>query len=265
MSGEARQPGGDDPEVFEARAHHLLAQPLAWPMAKRLAQRQGRYRKRFALFDYLYRKDHFATFAAHDFKPDRISAWVVERSQFQETYARPRREMRDSELDDKTSEALQNDVMPQFNLRNIGRYEMHVDVEGGLQWEKRKGLGGEIENADLERARRPQLPAIEPVQIWTSDYVTRLRNQLRRLLIEDPWEMKYGPDATSTHNGNVRNFIVDGTHPDDQPGADFSPKLIPRPKEWVATPKGEEGSEARPYDIVHDAMRYANESGKFEL
>jgi hypothetical protein len=33
----------------------------------------------------------------------------------------------------------------------------------------------------------------------------------------------------------------------------------------VATPKGEEGSEARPYDIVHDAMRYANESGKFEL
>lgn len=264
MSAEA-QPHGRDAEVEEARGQHLLGQPLAWPLAKKLGKRQGRYRKRFALFDYLYRKDRFATFAAHDFQPDRISAWVVERSQFQETYARPRREMRDSELDDKTSEALQNDVMPQFNLRNIGRYEMHVDVEGGLQWDKQKGLGGEIDNAELEQARRPQLPAIEPVQIWTSRYVTRLRQQLRRLLIEDPWEMKYGPEATSSHSGNARGFIVDGTHPDDLPGADFSPKLIPRPKEWVATPKGEEGGEARPYDIVHDALRFVQEPGKFEL
>lgn len=263
MSAEAPQQASQVDEIVEARAHHLLLQPLAWPLAKRLGRRQGRYRKRFAVYDYLFRKDRFSVFAAHDFQPDRISEWVVGRSQFQETYARPRRDMRDSELDDKTTEALEN-PMPQFNLRNIGRYEMHVDVEGGLQWDKRRGIGGEIENADLDEIRRAKLPEVEPVQIWTASYVARLRAQLRRLLIEDPWEMKYGPEATSLHNGNVRNFIVDGTHPDDQPGADFAPKLIPRPKDWTTAPKGEAGAE-QPYDIVHDALRYVQTPGKFEL
>lgn len=258
----ADQPRPPD-ALGEAQAHHLLQQPLAWPMAKRLGKREGRYRKRFQLYDYLFRKDAFSVFAAHDFQPDRISEWVVGRSQFQETYARPRREMRDSELDDKTTDALEN-PMPQFNLRNIGRYEMHVDVEGGLQWNRQRGIGGEIDNADLEEIRQAKLPEVEPLQIWSTDYVARLRAQLRRLLLEDPWEMKYGPEATSTHNGNVRNFIVDGTHPDDQPGADFSPKLIPRPKEWAAAPKGEATAD-QPYDIVHDAMRYVQTPGKFEL
>lgn len=262
MSEDAPQPASQPEAAFEAQAHHLLKQPLAWPLAKKLGKRNGRWRKRFGLYDYLFRKDGFATFAAHDFQPDRISAWVVERSQFQETYARPRREMRDSELNDTTTDAL-SEPMPQFNLRNIGRYEMHVDVEGGLQWDKLRGIGGEINNSDLDEIRRARLPEVEPVQIWSANYVARLRGQLRRLLIEDPWEMKYGPEATSVHNGNTRNFIVEGTHPDDQPGADFSPKLIPRPKEWAAVPKGE--SSEQPYDIVHDALRYAQTPGKFEL
>ncbi len=263
MSEDAPLQASEPEQALEARAHHLLQQPLAWPLAKRVGKRNGRYRKRFALYDYLFRKDHLSVFAAHDFQPDRISAWVVERSQFKETYARPRRDMRDSELDDKTTDALEN-PMPQFNLRNIGRYEMHVDVEGGLHWDKLRGIGGEIDNADLDEIRRAKLPEVEPVQIWSANYVARLRAQLRRLVLEDPWDMKYGPEATSTHNGNTRGFIVEGTHPDDQPGADFSPKLIPRPKEWAAAPKGD-GATEQPYDIVSDALRYAQTPGKFEL
>ena len=238
----------------EARAIDLIRQPLAWPLAKRLAKKQGRNHKRFKLFDYLYRKDQFFVMVAHEFQPDRISSWVVERNQFTETYARPMREKRDSELDDKTLDAIQHDVMPQFNLRNIGRYEMAVDIEAGLPWERQDGVGGEIDNAELAAARRPQVPEIEPVQIWSANYMGRMRAQIRRLVLEDPWELKYGPEATSVHNGLSRNYIVEGTHPDDMPGADFSPRLIARPREWVETPKGEHHVE-RPYDIVTDARR----------
>lgn len=238
----------------EARAIDLLHQPLAWPLARRLDRRNRRVQKRFLMFDYLYRKDTFAVMVAHDFQPDRLSGWVTERNNFEQTYARPIREARDSELNDKTADAIAHDTMPQFNLRNIGRYEMAIDLNDPMPWQRQAGIGGEIDNDDLAEARRAQVPPVEPLQIWTVDYVSRLRAQLRRLVVEDPWDLKYGPEATSVHNGLGRNFVVEGTHPDDMPGADFAPKLIARPKEWQATPKGEDAQE-RPYDIAADAQR----------
>lgn len=253
----------------EARAIDLLRQPLAWPLAKRLARKQRRTARCFGLYDYLYRKDRFFVMQAHDFQPDRISAWVVDRHAFTETYARPIREKRDSELDDKTLDAIQHDVMPQFTLRNIGRYEMAVDIEAGLPWQHQDGIGGEIDNPELAQARHARLPEIEPVQIWSADYMARMRAQLRRLVLEDPWALKYGPEATSVHSGPGRTYVAEGTHPDDLPGADFSPRLIPRPAEWVETPKGEHHVE-RPYDIVSDARRIdggksSDDFSKFEL
>ncbi len=238
----------------EARALDLIHQPLAWPLAKRLAKHIPKNSKRFAMFDYLYRKDHFAVMVAHTFEPDRLSAWVTERNKFEQTYARPIREARDSELNDKTAESIAHNTMPQFSLRNIGRYEMAVDLADPLPWQRLAGIGGEINNDGLAEARRAEVPPVEPVQIWSVDYVKRMRAQLRRLVLEDPWDLKYGPEATSVHNGLGRNFIVEGTHPDDQPGADFAPKLIARPKEWQATPKGEAAQE-RPFDIAVDAHR----------
>ncbi|MBM4342464.1 MAG: hypothetical protein FJ100_03690 [Deltaproteobacteria bacterium] len=256
-------PAQTDAPVDEARARDLLAQPLAWPLVKR--RRAGeKWAQRFGLFDYLYRKDGFLIWVAHDFQPDRLSAWVTERNAFQNTYARPIREARDSELDDKTADAIRTDVMPQFNLRNIGRYEKPVDVEARLPFELKRGLGGESgRELDEVRAARLQPPA--PIQIWSVDYTRRLRAQLRRLVQEDPWDMKYGPEATSVHNGLGRNFVVDGTHPDDQPGADFAPALIARPRNWLAPPPGTPIDE-RPFDISVDAARMDDKTGdKFEL
>ena len=248
----------------EARAIDLLGQPFAWPLARRpaLARRQGG--KRFALFDYLYQKDHFFVMVAHNFVADRLSAWVQRRNSFSNTYARPIREARDSELDDKTADRIKTDVMPQFNLRNIGRYEMAVDLESPLPWRRRQGIGGEF-GKELTEVRQARLNPPQPLQIWSVNYTKRLREQLRRLLLEDPWELKYGPEATSVHSGLGRTYIVAGTHPDDEPGADFSPVLIARPTEWIAPPKGTP-MEERPFDIAVDAARLDDKTGdKFEL
>ncbi len=249
--------------VEEARALDLLQQPLAWPLIKR--RRVGeRMADRFALFDYLYRKDQFFVLVAHDFQPDRLSGWVTERNAFQNTYARPIREARDSELDDKTADAIKTDVMPQFNLRNIGRYEKAVDTEARLPFELTRGIGGET-GRELDEVRKARLEPPAPVQIWSVDYTRRLRAQLRRLVLEDPWEMKYGPEATSVHSGLGRTYVVDGTHPDDVPGADFAPTLIARPRQWLQPPKGTP-LEERPFDIAVDAALMDDKTGeKFEL
>jgi len=251
-------------EGDEARGRDLLHQPLAWALQKRLSRRASRVARRFLLFDRLFAKDRFTVVAWHPFNPDRLSDSVVKRSTFCETYARPMRDKRDSELDDRTTDAIENDVMPQFNLRNIGRYEMAVDVEGGLPWQREatnaSGIGKELREVRAARHHPP-----EPIAIWSVAYTARLRAQLRRLVLEDPWEMKYGPEATSVHAGLGREFVVDGTHPDDLPGADFAPPLIARPQVWTEAPKGEARGE-RPFDIAADAARiHAGKEGTFEM
>ncbi len=252
-----------EPDVEEARARDLLGQPLAWSLVKhkRVGERMA---GRFVLFDYLYRKDGFFVLVAHDFQPDRLSAWVTERNAFQNTYARPIREARDSELDDKTADAIKTDVMPQFSLRNIGRYEKAVDTEARLPFELTRGIGGET-GRELDEVRQARWQPVAPIQVWSVDYTRRLRAQLRRLVLEDPWDMKYGPEATSVHSGIGRSYVVEGTHPDDMPGADFAPTLIARPRQWIPPPKGTP-MEERPFDIVVDSARMDDKIGeKFEL
>lgn len=251
----------------EARGRDLLQQPLAWPLGQRVVRHRAYVQARFGLHDQLRRKER-TLFEAHAFKPDRLSALVERRSAFEQTYARPIRDARDSELDDRTADALQNDRVPQFILRNIGRYEWPVDPEDPLPWHPTPTIGGEL-GAEVRAVREARVPRPEPVQIWSSAFMARSRAQLRRLVLEDPWAAKYGPEATSVHDGLARSYIVEGTHPDDLPGVEFGPSLIPRPEVWLAPPDGELPLE-RPYDPVLQARVLADnrdetDSRKLEL
>jgi hypothetical protein len=231
----------------EPTGRQLLVVPDAWPLLQQWRARTQFVRRRFVLHDRLAQKGQ-TVFVAHSFAPDRLSALVERRSAFDQTYARPIRPLRDSELDDKTLDAVAHDVMPQFNLRNIGRYEWPVDLDDPLPWQTTPTIGAEP-GRELLEVRTARLPRPQPVQIWTSAYMARLRAQLRRLVVEDPWEAKYGPEATSVHDGPGRKYIVAGTHADDLPGADFGPDLIGRPAQWLAPTDGQPRME-RPYDPV---------------
>lgn len=223
----------------EARARDLLQVPFAWPLGRRVRRRQRFSLRKTRLVDKLSVKDHFAFFEAHDFQPDRISAWVVSRNAFEQTYARPIKVKSDLDLPDGLHDRIHNDVMPQFTLRNIGRYEMAVDVEGGLPLKRTPGVVAQDYGKEIDEVRNARIPEPEMAQVWTVDYMKRTRRQFRRLLLEDPWELRFGPEATSVHQGLGRNYIVEGTHPDDLPGADWGPKLIPIPREVVQAPQGE--------------------------
>lgn len=253
--------------MTEAKARDLLAQPLAWPLRRRLERHAGYVARRFVLHDRLRRKER-GVFQVHAFAPDRLSAWVEQRSAFEQTYARPVREARDSELDDRTADAIQNDRVPQFTLRNIGRYEWPTDPDEPLPWQPLPTVGGDP-GQPLREVRNARLPRPEPVQVWSAAFMARSRAQLRRLVLEDPWEAKYGPEATSVHDGLGRTFVVEGTHPDDLPGVEFGPALIARPAVWQGPADGEPPME-RPYDPVLQARALADnrdetDSRKFDL
>lgn len=233
----------------------LLLDPRAWPMAGQVWARQKFSRQHLPLLNHSLKIEHFAVFEPHAFQPDRISDWVVKRNAFDQTFARPIRVKKDSEIPSSVIEAVEHEQMPQFTLRNIGRYEMAIDLADPLPWQRVAGLGGESGD-ELRQLRLEKLPKVEPIQIWTVDYTKRMRNSLRRILIEDPWEMRIGPEATSTHDGLGRKFIVEGTHPDDLPGADWAPKLIPIPKEWVGPPPGEKAM-AEKISMAEEIRRYS--------
>jgi len=226
--------------TLEAIGAELLLVPIkfAWPLARRLQQRQRFSTARHPMYDKALRLDRFCVFEPHPFEADRLSAYVTDRSKFQETYARKIRPKTDNELPSNLLEAIQYNQMPQFILRNIGRYEKAVDLDDPLPLQRVKGLGGKL-GKELDEVRTAHVPKPEMAQVWSVDYVKRMRASLRRILIEDPWEMRFGNEATSTFDGVARKFIVEGTHPDDLPDADWAPTLIPQPKEWVDAPAGE--------------------------
>lgn len=221
----------------EATGRDLLEVEPAWPMARRLASRQGFSTGRLGLYDRLARKDLFCVFVAHGFQSDRLSDVIEERTRFDETYAATVRVMTDHQLPSDVLEAIQHDHMPQFNLRNIGRAERNVELDDPLPLERRSALS-RTGFDEVEEARRARIEPPRLAEIWTVAYVDRMRRSLRRLLIEDPWEAKYGVEVFADFAGQPWRFIVEGTHPDDQEGNSWGPETIPEPESWQSAPSG---------------------------
>ncbi|MFZ4576994.1 MAG: hypothetical protein ACOYOB_01260 [Myxococcota bacterium] len=237
----------------EACGRDLLQVPMAWPLSGRIVGRQRFSTRRLPLHDQLSRIDAFAVFVPHDFRADRLSETVQGRSKFEETYARPIRPKTDNELPGDVLEAIQHEHMPQYTLRNIGRYEMAVDLDDPLPFRREAGLGGSF-GVELDEVRNAHIPEPQLAEIWSVAYVRRLRESTRRLVLEDPWEYRFGQEATSVFDGPRQKFIVDGTHPDDLPGADWAPTPIPMPAQWLSPPPGEAPME-RPTNLVEEVAK----------
>jgi hypothetical protein len=139
--------------IQEATGRDLLHVPMAWAMARRIGRRQRFSTARLPLLDHSLRIDSFAFFVAHDFQVDRLSDWVVKRSTFDNTYAKTIRPKTDHELPSETLESVQHNQMPQFTLRNIGRFEMSVDLGDRLPFLKVRGLGGQL-GVELDEVRK---------------------------------------------------------------------------------------------------------------
>lgn len=217
--------------MAEARGRELLGQPLAWPLARHIRAQQRFSREHLPLDTRQRRLDRFCVFSAHDFAPDRLTVWLQTRSDFKETYARAFRVKRDSELPADVMDAVQHDVIPQFNLRNIGRAERQNDPADPLPLEPLEGVGGRP-GAELAEVRTAKVPRPEMAQIWSVRLMGRVRGSLRRIVTEDPWELRLGPDATSGHEGRGYTFVADGTHPHDRPDAWWGPETVRPPEKW---------------------------------
>lgn len=236
----------------EARGRDLLRQPLAWPLERAIRRRQRFSDDHLPLDTAKRRIDRFCVFAAHEFRPDRLSAWVETHSTFKETYARGFRVKSDNEIPGDVLEAIQHEHMPQFNLRNIGRAERDVEVDDPLPLARQRGLGGKL-GAELDEVREAHVPKPQMAEVWSVRLMGRVRGSLRRVLVEDPWELRLGPDATSGHDGPSYQFVAEGTHPHDLPAAWWGPDSVPMPETRIAAPPGEASEE--PGDDVLATMR----------
>lgn len=244
----------------EAIGAELLLTPLAWPLSKRVRVRQRFSTQRLPMHERSLKIDHFAFFEPHDFQPDRLSEFVTARSQFQATYARPIRPRTDNELPSEVIEAVEHNHMPQMTLRNIGRFEKTIDLEEPLPLERVKGLGGDL-GVELEEVRAAHVPKPQMAQVWSLAFMTRVRNSLRRIVVEDPWEFRFGQEATAAHTGLKNTFVPEGTHPDDMPGMKWGPDVIPQPQEWLDAPYGEPPME-RPPSLHEELKRLTEERAK---
>ncbi len=225
--------------MTEARGRDLLQQPLAWPLATRIRQKQRFSRDHLPLDTKKRRIDQFCVFTAHDFQPDRLGAWLETHATFKETYARGFRVKSDNEIPGDILEAIQHEHMPQFNLRNIGRAERSVELDDPLPLERRRGLGGQL-GAELDEVRAAKVPKPAMAEVWSVRLMGRVRASLNRIVVEDPWELRLGPDATSGHDGRSYAFIAEGTHPHDLPDAWWGPEPVEMPEKRIAAPQGEE-------------------------
>lgn len=238
----------------EAIGKELLGIEFAWPMGQRLRARQRFSTERLHLLDKLDRKDSFCVFQAHPFVFDRLSDLVEKRTSFEETYAVELKVMSDHRIPPDVLEAYKN-PMPQFILRNIGRAERYVDPDAPLPVERKEGVKG---NADdlFEQVRSAEIPAVRMAEIWSVAFNTEVRQSFRRLLMEDPWELRFGAEVRINHAGPQHEYIVAGTHPDDLKGANWGPELIAVPETWAEPPRGtaREDRATTMQDVI-DAMR----------
>ena len=223
-------------ERSEAIASELLGVEPAWPLRRRLDAKHGFSTERLPLFDRLMRKERFALFQAYSFEVDRLSGLVDSHIEHTVTYAAEFRVKHDSEIPSAVLEAQKN-PMPQFTLRNIGRMEKYVDTEEPLPLQRTAGVSGRTE-ALLDEVRNARLPKVEMAQVWSVSFNTQVRDSLRRLLLEDPWENRFGAEVRIDHAGPMFKYIVDGTHPDDMPTEQWGPETIPVPERWVEPTPG---------------------------
>ena len=223
----------------EARARDLLHQPLAWPLARAIRAKQQFSRQFLPLDTRKRRIDKFYVFVAHDFQADRIGAWLETHSTFKETYARGFRVKSDNEIPGDVLEAIQHEHMPQFNLRNIGRAERDVELDDPLPLQRQRGIGGQL-GAELDEVRAAKVPKPQMAEVWSVRLMGRVRGSLQRILVEDPWELRLGPEATSGHEGRSYQFVAEGTHPHDLPDAWWGPEPVPMAENRIAAPPGEE-------------------------
>jgi hypothetical protein len=244
----------------EARAFQLLRVPFAWPLLKRVRKRQRFSTARHPVLDRNLRFERrFVYFQAHDFQPDKLSEAVVARNQFKETYARGMKQGGDSTVPGDVMDAIETNQMPQFSLRNIGRMELDVDLNDPLPFERTAGVGGEP-GAELAEVRTARVPKPEMAQVWSVEFVRRVRASFRRILLEDPWDLRFGHEVWSAADGRKHDFVIEGTHPDDMPGSAWGPALIPVPEEWAEGPPG-----SVPFErafTLHDARRVVEAGAK---
>ena len=208
------------------RARDLLHTAQAWPLAHRLRQQA------------------LAMVLPPQPRPvDRLTPWLAQRRAWTETYARPVRVKRDADLPTGLADAVQHDVMPQFALRNIGRVERDNHPEDPLPLTPVPGLGGRP-GAELAEVRDARVPSPQFAEIWSVRLMGRVRASLRRIVREDPWALRLGPEATSGYDGRPQTFIVEGTHPHDLPDAWWGP-------ETTRPPERPQGPPPQPGDAVH--------------
>ncbi len=223
----------------EARARDLLQQPLAWPLARAIRRQQRFSRAHLPLDTQKRRIDQFCVFSPHDFQADRLTAWLETHSSFKETYARGFRVKSGNEIPGDVLEAIQHEHMPQFNLRNIGRAERDVELDDPLPLQRQRGIGGQL-GAELDEVRAAKVPKPQMAEVWSVRLMGRVRGSLQRILVEDPWELRLGPEATSGHEGRSYQFVAEGTHPHDLPDAWWGPEPVPMAENRIAAPPGEE-------------------------
>lgn len=237
----------------EATGRQLLDAPLAWPMAQRVVARHAFSRAKLPLVARLQRKERFAFFWPHDFQPDRISEWVVQRTTHNESYAATFKVASDHSLPADVLDAVQHNHQPQFILRNIGRAERgDVDPTAPLPFD-RISTDRNAAHDEVAAVRQARLPEVKPIEIWSLRMVNAVRSSFRRLLIEDPWEWRYGAEVRANYPGPSYQYVVEGTHPDDMPDAWWGPEMIPIPTVWVKPPAGTENEERAV--SVHDVIR----------
>lgn len=223
-------------ERDEAIGSELIGIEMAWPLARHIHHRQQFSTRRGTLHDRLARKDRFALIEAHDFRTDRLSESVEARSRFEETYSADIKVMSDHRIPSEVLDAHRN-ATPQFILRNVGRMEMHIDPDDPLPMARREGITGRTAHL-LEEVRDARVPEVQFAQVWSADFVGRVRDSFRRILLEDPWTLRFGAEVRANHDGPMYTYIVEGTHPDDLADAPWGPETIDVPAQWVEPPQG---------------------------
>ncbi|MCO4761256.1 MAG: hypothetical protein KC502_07115 [Myxococcales bacterium] len=239
----------------EARGRDLLrgfAAQMAWPLAKDIRGRQAFSRGILPLDSQLERRRSFAVFKAHEFKFDKLSEIVEARTQEQQTYAATFRYMSDHGIPGDVLEAIEHNHYPQFNLRNIGRVEKtDVDPEDRLRMDRKQGVSARAADDLFEEVRSAEMPEVQFAEVWSERLMKTVRGSFRRLMMEDPWEHRFGAEAKANYDGPVYQFVVEGTHPEDMPGAWFGPEPIRGPAKRIV-PRGQEGADRATniYDII---------------